>query len=221
MSHIEIPDGVLPFSWWFSGYLITLLALTLIQMRYKREQIRLKIPLLGVVASLMLVGMSLPLGFIPFHVNLATFAGILLGPGLGFTAAFASVFFLSLIGHGGVTMVGINSLTVGIEAIFGGYLSILFIRVFKNHFRMAIVLTTVISLVLSIGFLVAVVMISTTFSIAEIFRLQTELELSPGALSRFAFIVSLIAIVGITIETLITTWIIGFVRSVRPEILER
>lgn len=221
MSHIEIPDGVLPFSWWFSGYVITLLALTLIQVRYKREDIRLKIPLLGVAAALMLIGMSLPLGFIPFHVNLATFAGILLGPGLGFIAAFASVFFLSLIGHGGITMVGINSLTVGIEALFGGYLSIIFLKLVKNHFKLAIALSTVISLVLSIGFMVSVVALATAFNIFEIFRLQTELQLPAPALSRFLLVIAFIALVGITIETLITTWIVSFVKSVRPDILER
>lgn len=221
MSHIEIPDGVLPVAWWLTGYIITALVLIIIQLKHKGLYIRLKIPLLGVVAALMLIGMSLPLGIIPFHVNLAAFSGILLGPGLGFTAVFAAVFFLSLIGHGGITMVGINTLTVGIEAVLAGYLSVFFSRTMKNYFRLPIVLTTMLSLLLSIAFMVTVVALATAYSLPEVLQLQTEIELSPAALTRFIAVVGFIAAFGITIETIVTTWIIGFIKSVRPEMLRK
>ncbi len=221
MSHIEIPDGVLPVSWWLAGYIITILALIFVQLRHKQAEVRLKIPLLGVVAALMLIGMSLPLGFIPFHVNLAVFAGILLGPGLGFAASFAAVFFLSLIGHGGLTVVGVNALTVGIEAVLGGYLYILFVKVLRMPFTFSIVITTLISLIVSIIFVVAVVALSTNYGFTDVLQLQVELKLTSVALARFIAIMLIIAIIGITVETIVTTWIIGFIKSVRPDILER
>ena len=221
MSHIEIPDGVLPVSWWLAGYIITILALVLTQLRYRKEYVRIKIPLLGVVAALMLIGMSLPLGFIPFHVNLAALAGILLGPGLGFTASFAAVFFLSLIGHGGFTVVGINTLTVGMEAVIAGYLYLLLVKKLKLSFRFSVVIATLISLIISIVFVVAVVVLSTNYSLMEVLRLQVELKLTSVALARFIAIVLVIAIIGITIETVVTSWITGFIKSVRPDVLER
>ncbi|TET52559.1 MAG: hypothetical protein E3J54_06275, partial [Actinobacteria bacterium] len=202
-------------------YLLTIVILFIIGRRNKWREMRLKIPLLGVTTSLMLFGMSLPLGFIPFHVNLATFAGILLGPGLGFIASFISVFFLSLIGHGGITMVGINSLTVGIEAVAAGFLSVRLARYFRKHFRFSVALTTVISLVLSIGFIVAVIVLSTVYNVGEAFQLQTGLELTSVGLRNFLIIIFVIALVGISIETLITIWVINFIKSVRPDILER
>ncbi|KKN60938.1 hypothetical protein LCGC14_0526800 [marine sediment metagenome] len=221
MSHIEIPDGVLPVSWWLAGYIITILALIFVQLRHKQAEVRFKIPLLGVVAALMLIGMSLPLGFIPFHVNLAVFAGILLGPGLGFAASFAAVFFLSLIGHGGLTVVGLNTLTVGIEAVLAGYLYVLFVKVLRMPFTFSIVITTLISLIVSIIFVVAVVALSTNYGFTDVLQLQVELKLTSVALARFIAIMLIIAIIGITVETIVTTWIIGFIKSVRPDILER
>ncbi|TET53690.1 MAG: hypothetical protein E3J54_03705, partial [Actinobacteria bacterium] len=51
MSHIEIPDGVLPVAWWLAGYLLTIVILFIIGRRNKWRKMRLKIPLLGVTTS--------------------------------------------------------------------------------------------------------------------------------------------------------------------------
>ncbi len=118
-------------------------------------------------------------------------------------------------------MVGINSLTVGIEAVVAGFLSVRLARYFRKHFRLSVALTTVISLVLSIGFIVAVIVLSTTYNVGEAFQLQTELELTSASLRNFLIIIFAIALVGISIETLITIWVINFIKSVRPDILER
>lgn len=66
----------------------------------KGGDIRRKIPFIGVVGALMLIFMSIPLGFIPVHLSLAVLCGILAGPELGFTAVFAVNTILSLMGHG-------------------------------------------------------------------------------------------------------------------------
>ena len=78
-------------------------------------------PLMQGNRSLMLI-MSLPLGFIPVHLSLAVLSGILAGPGLGLIAAFAVNTVLALMGHGGFTTIGINTLLMGGEAVLGYYL---------------------------------------------------------------------------------------------------
>ena len=83
---------------------------------------RRKIPLLGVVAALMLVGMSTEFVPIAYHVNLSVLAGIIVGPAMGFLAAFIVDLILALFGHGGITVVGLNTLIIGAECALG-YLS--------------------------------------------------------------------------------------------------
>lgn len=122
MSHIHIPDGVLPVSWWIIGYVITAIFLLLTIRRLETGDLKKKIPYLGVVCALMLITMSVPLGFLPFHINLTVLTGILAGPGLGFVAVFIVNLFLSFLGHGGITVVGVNTLILGVEVFMGSTL---------------------------------------------------------------------------------------------------
>ena len=63
-----------------------------------------------------------PLGFLPVHLNLTVLAGIFLGPWLGLIAVFVVNFILALLGHGGITVLGLNTLVVGSEAFLGYYI---------------------------------------------------------------------------------------------------
>jgi hypothetical protein len=69
------------------------------------------VPLLGIVAALMIVGMSAEIVPIAYHVNLSVIGGILLGPALSAIAAFIVVIVLAMLGHGGVTVIGLNALS--------------------------------------------------------------------------------------------------------------
>lgn len=119
MGHIHIPDGVLPIWLIAAGWVIAAIALGLSVYRLRGEEVRRKIPLLGVVAALMLVAMSTEIAPIAYHINLTVLAGILLGPALGIVAAFIVDLILALFGHGGVTVVGLNTLTLGAEVVVG------------------------------------------------------------------------------------------------------
>jgi cobalt/nickel transport system permease protein len=77
-----------------------------------------------VMAAVSLVAMNIPLG-LPLHLNLAALAGIILGPVLGFLAVFIVNLFNALVSHGGLTMLGINALLVGSEALVAGGLFLL------------------------------------------------------------------------------------------------
>ena len=97
---MHIPDGVLPVWLWLSGIVVMAAALGLCFYRARSMDMKIKVPLLGALSAAMLVGMSIPI--LPgYHINLSVVTGILIGPSLGFVAAFIANLILSLMGHGG------------------------------------------------------------------------------------------------------------------------
>ncbi|MCC7354417.1 MAG: energy-coupling factor ABC transporter permease [Anaerolineae bacterium] len=130
MSHIHIPDGVLPAWLVLLGWLGAAAVLAWALFALRGSDARRQIPLLGVMAALMLVGMSTEFVPIGYHINLTIIAGIVLGPALGFIAAFVVNLILALFGHGGVTVVGLNTLVIGAECA----LAFLVFRAFYRAF---------------------------------------------------------------------------------------
>src|SRR5512137_2827654 len=121
MSHIHIPDGILPLWLVVAGWVVTLALLFISSRRLSGPEAGRKLPLLGVMAALMLVGMSTEFVPIAYHVNLTVLAGIIVGPAMGFLAAFIVDLILALFGHGGITVVGLNTLIIGAECVLGYY----------------------------------------------------------------------------------------------------
>lgn len=119
MSHIHIPDGVLPWWLWIAGWLTAAVLLGIAAKRATHTGARRAVPLIGAVSALVLVAMSSEIVPIAYHVNLTVIAGVLLGPWLGLIAAFIVVLVLALLGHGGVTVIGLNTLVIGTEIALG------------------------------------------------------------------------------------------------------
>lgn len=119
MSHIHIPDGVLPVWLWLSGWALALALVSVAARRAPRSRYRRAVPLLGVVSALVLVAMSSEIVPIAYHVNLSVVAGVLLGPWLGVISAFIVVLTLAFLGHGGITVVGLNTLVIAAEMVLG------------------------------------------------------------------------------------------------------
>lgn len=119
MSHIHIPDGILP--WWLvaAGWAIAVAWVAIAVRRLSGEDLRRRIPLVGAVAALMLVAMSSEIVPIAYHINLTVLAGVLLGPWLSVPTALIVVTILALIGHGGVTVIGLNAIVIGVEMALG------------------------------------------------------------------------------------------------------
>ncbi|PKQ29592.1 MAG: hypothetical protein CVT60_04600 [Actinobacteria bacterium HGW-Actinobacteria-10] len=158
MSHIHIPDGVLPLWLWASGWVLTLVLVGIAGALAQRSDARRKVPLLGVVAALMLVAMSSEIVPIAYHINLTVVAGVLLGPVLGIIAAFIVEVVLAMLGHGGVTVLGLNTLLVGTEivvgwALFRGLVALLTAR----RIKLAAGIATVTTLALTTTALIGVV----------------------------------------------------------------
>ena len=135
MSHIHIPDGILPLWLVAAGWALTLALLYLSARRLSGPEARRKIPLLGVMAAVMLVGMSTEFVPIAYHVNLAVLAGIIVGPAMGFLAAFIVDLILALFGHGGITVVGLNTLIIGAECALGYFIFRGLYRVLKARIK--------------------------------------------------------------------------------------
>jgi cobalt/nickel transport system permease protein len=115
MSHLHIPDGLLPVWLWVGGLLVAGLLLVRASRR-ARGQSPQKIAYQGALGGLMLAAMAIPLGPLEYHLTLAGPMGILLGGGGAFQVAFVVSAILALMGHGGLTVVGLNALVLGAGA---------------------------------------------------------------------------------------------------------
>ncbi len=228
MTHIHIPDGILPVWLWVSGFLLMSLFLSLSLFRLRTADKKKKIPLLGAIAAAMLVAMSLEILPIAYHHNMSVAAGILQGPSLGFVAAFIVNLMLAFVGHGGITVVGLNTLLLGAEAFLGHTLFYLFRRGLPVFWSAA--LSTVLSLFVASLLLIGIVGVSHVD--AESFAHHHEHEggvaeqtheqhqqSERSSLRTFAAIVLSLGSIGCIIEGAITGAVIKFISRVMPDLL--
>ena len=168
MSHIHIPDGVLPLWLWVAGWAAALALLSLASHLAKRTDARRAVPLVGAVAALVLVAMGTEIVPIAYHINLTVIAGVLLGPWLGAIAAFVVVLVLALLGHGGITVVGLNTLVIATEMALGWALVRGGVRLAGRR-RVGIVsgVATVVTLAITTTMLVGIVALAGTGATAR------------------------------------------------------
>ncbi len=248
MSHIHIPDGVLPLWLVGAGWVVTLVLLAVVSRSLGGAQSARQLPRLGVIAAIMLVGMSTEIVPIAYHVNLSVLAGLALGPRLAFLAAFVVNLILALFGHGGITVAGLNTLVLAAEAALGYYLfrwvgSLLRSR--RPSPAVAGGLATILALALSSMLMVGIVglaelgpSVQAASAFPEDLGFRNPLEHGllgsellaaeegqvPAAarstdLATFAKLVLLFGIVGWTIEALLTGAIVGYLSRVRPDLV--
>jgi cobalt/nickel transport system permease protein len=110
MSHLHLPDGVLPWWLWGSGLALALLLLW----RSTRGVTPRQVAYQGALGGLMLAAMAIPLGALDYHLTLAGPIGVLLGAGGAFQVGFTVNAILAVMGHGGVTTIGLNALITGL-----------------------------------------------------------------------------------------------------------
>jgi len=215
---MHIPDGVLPVSVWMLGFFIMLLAIGISLFRLRNMDLRKKIPLLGAVSAAMLVAMSLEILPIAYHINLSVVAGILLGPALGFLAAFITNLILALMGHGGITVIGLNTLLLGSEAVIGHTLFYLFKQRLPVFWRAA--LATIITLFMTTLALIGIVALSHIDP--DLVRHVDEHKAVAAvqeSISTFAIIVLSIGLIGWLIESAVTGAVVSFISQVKPDLL--
>jgi cobalt/nickel transport system permease protein len=219
MTHLHIPDGILPVSLWVLGLIVMALAVAFSLFRLRRMDKAKEIPLLGAVTAAMLVAMSLEILPLAYHINLSVVAGILLGPALGFLAAFIANLILALMGHGGITVIGLNTLLLGSEAVLGHTLFSLFKKRISVFWSAAT--ATVLTLFMTTLALIGIVAVS---------HIRPELMshgdehgfLHDGQVSvqTFAIMVLSLGSIGWMIEAAITGAVVRFISQVKPDLLD-
>lgn len=248
VSHIHIPDGVLPVWLWLAGWVAALALVWVAAQVAKRADVRRKVPLLGVVAALVLVAMSSEIVPIAYHVNLTIVAGVLLGPWLGAIAAFIVVVVLALLGHGGVTVIGLNTLMIAGEMVLGWALFRLLVSMLgRRRVRWSAVLATIFTLAMTTTALVGLVALagggaaatretgaldpaSLSFAnpfgggVVSVNTLRGEAPAAPApaaglSVARFAAVVYTLGPVGWLLEALVTAAVLGYVARVRPSLV--
>ena len=236
MSHIHLPDGVLPVWLWVSGFVAMVLVGAVFFRSIGRERTSKRLPLLGMMAAAMVLGASVEVIPIAYHVNLTVISGILLGPSLIFLATLVVNVILALFGHGGITVIGLNTLILSIEGILGYYLFRLFWRVFKK-LSPAIFLATFLALMVSTFSMIGVVSLGISHYEELIHQdreqgiLGWELSKEKGDhhaeeakgekvnLKRFITIVLPLGFLGWVLEGVITTLIARYIYRIRPDLL--
>jgi len=219
MTHLHIPDGVLPVSLWVLGLIVMVVAVAFSLFRLRGMDKAKKIPLLGAVTAVMLIAMSLEILPLAYHINLSVVAGILLGPALGFLAAFIANLMLALMGHGGITVIGLNTLLLGSEAVLGHTLFYLL----KNRISVfwSAAIATVVTLFLTTLALICIVAVSHVSP--ELMSHADEhgfLDHGQVSIKMFAVMVVSLGSIGWTIEAAITGAVIRFISQVKPDLLD-
>ena len=233
MSHIHVPDGMLPAAWLLLGYGVSaaLLAASLLAIRRGGRR---QVPRLGGVAALMMLAMSVPLGVIPTHVNLTTFAAIALGPWAGVTAVFAVNLFLALLGHGGLTVLGLNSAVMSAE-LGAGWLLFRWVRRGAPPGTAAALAAAG---AVAVSFALMLVVLGVSFALPGAPPVeQAALHAEPRGLwdaavssplggvpgfsaGRFGLAAAPVAALGIVLEAMVVGGLVSFVVRVRPDMLE-
>ncbi len=240
MSHLHFPDGILPIWLWVSAYAVVAVLLALSLWYLSRKDIARKIPLIGVLSAMMIVGMSFEIIALAYHINLAVPTAILLGPAGTLVAAFVTNFFLALFGHGGITVVGLNTLMLAIEGILGYFLFYYVIRVSSLFWRAASAtfIALMISSVLAIGITVWVA--PQELSKHEtggngILRLELFIpqssegvtsEIVPSTqeqkkadIKRFIEISLTLGAIGWVLESLLSGFVVSYIGRVKPDLI--
>ncbi|MCK9419287.1 MAG: energy-coupling factor ABC transporter permease [Nitrospirae bacterium] len=219
MTHLHIPDGILPVGLWVLGLIVMVFALGFSLFRLRGMDRIKKIPLLGAVSAVMLVAMSLEILPLAYHINLSVVAGILLGPALGFLAAFITNLMLALMGHGGITVIGLNTLLLGSEAVLGHTLFYLLKDRLPVFWSAAV--ATVLTLFMTTLALISIVAVS--HASPELMSHGDEhglLQHGQMSVRMFAIMVVSLGSIGWTIEAAITGAVVRFISQVKPDLLD-
>jgi len=212
MTHLHIADGVLPPWLWLSGFVLAGVFAALASYRHRNDRPD-RLTLLAALGAVMLLAMSVPIGPL-VHLSFAPMVGILLGPGLGFLAALLVNATLALLGHGGLTVVGLNALVLGAALAPSRPLYLLLRRRFAPGRAGAF--AAVLSLACSVAALYVVVALANRGDAAS---LLADPDHGARATGRFVLFSSPFWILATVAEALVTSSVLSFLSRVRPELL--
>lgn len=232
---MHISDGILPTWVLAAGWILTILLLIasiVWTKKLTKNNITDKVPQIAVVTAALFVAcmFRIPVPPTSLHLMLAGLAGILLGP-IAFVCVFISLLLQAiLLQFGGITVLGVNSLLMGVPAL-AGYLIFMMMSKTKSPSWLngaftsfiAVVITTVL---LGIVFYVSGVdfgslnaMLDRVDGIPVLSTIADVLQGTPGLLTFF--MIFLMNIPLMIAEAVISAFIIPFIEKVKPEMLEQ
>ena len=187
------------------------------------------------MAAAMILGASVEIIPIAYHVNLTVISGILVGPSLIFLVTFVANTILAMFGHGGITVIGLNTLIFSVEGILGYFLFHLLWKMTKRV-AVATFIATFLSLIVSTFSMIGVVGLGTSHFEELIhqegngiigFEFGKEKEGHEGEvgpekevnLKRFIAIVLPLGFIGWMMEGVITSLIARYIYRIRPDLL--
>lgn len=216
MTHLHIADGVLPNWLWLSGLVLAAACAGLASFGHRHDRPD-RLTLLAALCAVMLAAMSVPIGPLG-HLSFAPMVGILLGPGLGFMAALLVNGTLALLGHGGITVVGLNTLVLAAGMVVARPVYLLLRR--RLQPGRAGALSAMVSLALSVLVLCAVIALATRPGGPAASAITSDPELPMAvATGRFVGLSSPFWVLAIAAEALVTSSVLSFLARVRPELL--
>jgi len=231
VSHLHIPDGLLPVWLWLTGLAVMACMVGLSLFMSRKMDLKRKVPLLGMMSAMMLVGMNVEIP--PYHLNLSVITGIILGPWLAILATMMVNIITALMGHGGVTVVGLNTVILSTEAVLGYTL----FRMFSSILRPApsAGMATFLSLMTSTCLMLLIVYLGNVdfsaggagelrevISSGAFGAVKGTLGLSGGFNFRmFATAALVIGVFGWTVESLVTAAVVRFIALVKPQLIKR
>jgi cobalt/nickel transport system permease protein len=212
MAHLHIPDGVLSWVIWAPALLLALsmLAVSSWALRDRGPQ---GVAYQGALGALVLAAMALeiPLGPFEYHLTLIGPVGVLLGPWAAFQVMFVTSAMLSFIGHGGLTVIGLNAVILGAGAAAA---SVVYGALPGRSRPAAMAAGTAAGQAIS-GLLWLLVM---SWGLAA----RGWAARHPGGAERFGVIAGVALpmwVVGVVIETTVAFGIARFLARVRPDLL--
>jgi len=231
MSHLHIPDGLLPVWLWLSGLVVALALVMFSLFMVRRMELRKKVPLIGMMSAMMLVGMNLEIIPIAYHVNLSVITAIILGPWLMVVTALIVNLLMAMVGHGGITVVGLNTIVIGAEGMLGYLLFSILKRLLKPGPAAAV--STVLALALSTCLMLFIVFVAnvnlnveaahglreildapTVNTFFDVFSVNKDFDFR-----LFAYAALGLGTLGWSIEAFVTAAAIKFITRVKPDMI--
>ena len=221
MSHLHIPDGVLPLPWIIAGLAATAVILLLCVFSVKRQDRTRTVPRIAILSAVMMLAMSLPIPVLHYHVNLTVLVGMMAGPAEGFIAGFITNLILALTAHGGITVIGLNALITGLEITLGWLLwRALRDRggrpLVKSGFITLVVLAVSTTAMLGI---VAGTRVNPTLAMHDHHVHSSDMDAHLESVKPFATIAYTAGAVGWAMEAIVTGSVVQFISESRPDLV--
>ncbi len=218
MSHLHIPDGILPPALWLLGlFLATVLAgLSVAGSRRAGPQ---QIAYQSALGGLMLAVMAIPVPVAGFHycMTLAGPVGVLLGWAAAVQVSLVVTVILALLGQGGFTVIGLNTLVLAAGAVLARWLYLRFVATLGAARAMAA--ATALSQLLSTAAWIAILWASVRLRPSALLNHDVHDVLQFLQLGVLATLLLPSLAAAVAVEALLAYGLGGFLGRVRPDLL--